>query len=263
MVKIIIVLVLLACGPAYAVPPGFNVQGRIIDAAGMNLSADNFKITFSIFDAPTGGSLLWNKTLYPVTVRGGNFQVTLEDPGAGGQNQFLKDVFGAESRYLEFQVLEGGAITAPEPPVIPRQQLVSVPFAVRAGRVERRIFPKGVIVMWSGQGSEAPDGWCLCDGRTCPAPDGSNVTTPDLSGRFILGAANASEVGATGGGDNPVIDPPGTWSSYLSGWSFHSYPGLTKSATKVRWQKFDVTGFQMGAQYFYPKYYRLAYIMKL
>jgi hypothetical protein len=39
-------------------------------------------------------------------------------------------------------------------------------------------FPRGIIVMWSGDISKIPDGWALCDGT---------LSTPDLRGRFIIG----------------------------------------------------------------------------
>ena len=47
--------------------------------------------------------------------------------------------------------------------------------------------PLGGIIMWSG--SKIPDGWALCDGKN---------GTPDLTDRFVLGAALA-DVGKTGG----------------------------------------------------------------
>ncbi len=40
-------------------------------------------------------------------------------------------------------------------------------------------FPKGIIVMWSGQLTSIPDGWALCDG---------SKDTPDLRGRFVMGS---------------------------------------------------------------------------
>lgn len=50
--------------------------------------------------------------------------------------------------------------------------------------------PSGIITMWSGASSAIPDGWLLCDG---------NNNTPDLRDRFIVGAGNNYNVGATGG----------------------------------------------------------------
>jgi microcystin-dependent protein len=41
--------------------------------------------------------------------------------------------------------------------------------------------PLGGIIMWSG--SDVPDGWAVCDGQKV-----GDIHTPDLSGRFIVGA---------------------------------------------------------------------------
>ena len=67
--------------------------------------------------------------------------------------------------------------------------------------------PFGAIMMWSGQISQIPTGWKLCDGNnnttiTIPAgsvpgqPAMTQITIPDLRERFIVGA----------GGDNPNVD---------------------------------------------------------
>ena len=61
------------------------------------------------------------------------------------------------------------------------------------------LLPRGVIVMWSGSIASIPPGWALCDGGTYTAPDGTQVTTPNLKDRFIVGAGNSYSVGATGG----------------------------------------------------------------
>jgi len=61
------------------------------------------------------------------------------------------------------------------------------------------LLPRGVIVMWSGSIASIPPGWALCDGGTYTAPDGTQVTTPNLRDRFIVGAGGSYSVGATGG----------------------------------------------------------------
>lgn len=48
--------------------------------------------------------------------------------------------------------------------------------------------PLGTIVMWSG--STIPSGWSVCDGTN---------GTPNLSGRFVIGANSVYTVGSTGG----------------------------------------------------------------
>jgi hypothetical protein len=50
--------------------------------------------------------------------------------------------------------------------------------------------PAGIIAMWSGTLATIPAGWALCDGTN---------GTPDLRDRFVVGAANGANPGATGG----------------------------------------------------------------
>lgn len=47
--------------------------------------------------------------------------------------------------------------------------------------------PSGLIIMWSG--SQVPSGWALCDGSN---------GTPDLRGRFVIGAGGTLTPGQTG-----------------------------------------------------------------
>lgn len=47
------------------------------------------------------------------------------------------------------------------------------------------VMPRGGIIMWSGKVSDIPQGWVLCDGTK---------GTPDLSGRFIIGADNGKSL---------------------------------------------------------------------
>lgn len=56
------------------------------------------------------------------------------------------------------------------------------------------LFPIGGIVMWSGTLAAIPTGWALCDGTTQ-----NSVATPDLRDRFVIGTANATNPGTTGG----------------------------------------------------------------
>lgn len=60
--------------------------------------------------------------------------------------------------------------------------------------IDANVFP-GIIVMWSGNIEDLPDGWVLCDGRN---------GTPDLRDRFILGA-DGTDIGDTGGSHTKTI----------------------------------------------------------
>lgn len=129
-----VLLCAVALAPARAVPPGFNIQGRLTDANGVNREG-NYSIKFTIYDATTGGTALWTRTYPALTVRNGNFQTVIGD--VGGQ-PMLSDVFASgDSRHLEIQVLSGPGVPSPETPLVPRQQLVSVPYALRAASVDK------------------------------------------------------------------------------------------------------------------------------
>lgn len=58
------------------------------------------------------------------------------------------------------------------------------------------VVQNGIIVMWSGAEDTIPDGWALCNGQN---------GTPDLSGRFIVGAGGNYEAGDTGGADEVTL----------------------------------------------------------
>jgi len=92
--------------------------------------------------------------------------------------------------------------------------------------------PVGGIILWSGD--TVPDGWALCSGATV-----SGVKTPDLRGRFILGAGQAPglsprAIGQTGGEERHLLglaempahthraDPPASWTTEGGGHN-HGY----------------------------------------
>lgn len=254
-------VLLIQAGPSAIFAGGFDVQGRLTDKNGVNRQGV-FSVKFTVFDAPEGGTALWSKTIRDINIRNGNFQVSLNGADDGG-----KDVSGIAKSgaiYLEVELLSGAGISSQDGPMRPRQRLSGVPYAVSAQAVEGESLLRGIIAMWSGQVENIPAGWCLCNGQPCKAADGNWVSTPDLTGRFILGAKEAVEVGAIGGGENPVIDPPGAYTSNIKAEIYwDTEPGLTNGASKVRWHYVDIPQFQPGAQTFYPKYFKLAFIMRL
>lgn len=209
-------LLLLGAPPAESVPSGFNVQGRLTDANGINRQG-SYAIEFAIFGASEGGTLLWKKTFdgrtvggktfAPINVRNGNFQINLGDPpNQDSPNQRLGAVFAAgDAQFLEITVRSGPGVSSPEPPLVPRQQLVSVPFAFKAQvaeQVAQSPLPPGTVLPY---GAEVPPaGFLECNGaavsRTTYAGlfaviderfgkgDGAaTFNLPDLRGNFIRG----------------------------------------------------------------------------
>lgn len=120
------------------------------------------------------------------------------------------------------------------------------------------IVPNGVILMWSGNSTDIPDGWALCDGAN---------GTPDLSGRFIIGESNKFPSHSVGGNATINFEHSHAYSgvteetnsiSRLSGnynvtiptnIHKHSYSGTTENSL----QKTSIL----------PPYYSLCYIMKI
>lgn len=71
----------------------------------------------------------------------------------------------------------------------------------------------GIVVMWSGSVASIPAGWSLCDGTN---------GTPDLRGRFIVGAGGDYAVAATGGAETVTLT--------AAQMPVHSHTGTTNSA---------------------------------
>lgn len=119
--------------------------------------------------------------------------------------------------------------------------------------------PEGGIIMWSGNVSDIPTGWVLCNGQN---------GTPNLSGRFVLGECG-SNTHKTGGSDSVTLKvnnlPPHT----------HELKVDAKGATGLKddhsfsrpWngnmETMKTESVGGGAPFnIMPPFYRLAYIMR-
>jgi hypothetical protein len=70
------------------------------------------------------------------------------------------------------------------------------------------VYKPGMIKPWYGSSLDIPTGWALCDGSN---------GTPDLRGRFILGAGGAYNLSATGGAESVTSSAEGS----------HNHGGVT------------------------------------
>jgi|GEM_PF-7013579 len=119
-IKILTVLLLLPA-IASAAPLLINYQGRLVDTAGNPLQGAQ-SILFSVYTAPTGGSLLWSET-QSVTPDNGIFSV-----GLGSVQTLPTSIFSSDALYLEVKI--GG-----DAPLAPRTRLLSVPYALSAANL--------------------------------------------------------------------------------------------------------------------------------
>jgi hypothetical protein len=124
-------VVLLA--PAQSVPALVNYQGRLANPDGSPLPTADYTLTFKVFDAATNGALVWGPQVFDgvaaqghgarIPVVQGYFNVMLGPVDTGGSA--LSDAFNGTSRYVEVTVSN-------RPPITPRQQILTTPFAFQA-----------------------------------------------------------------------------------------------------------------------------------
>jgi hypothetical protein len=106
---------------AGAVPLSVPYQGLLTYENGQPYNG-TVDVTAEIFDANTGGSLLWGPAEFTdVDVENGLLSLVLE----GGSPDLISAIDSNAPLWLSFEI--GGA------PMEPRQQILSVPYAIRAG----------------------------------------------------------------------------------------------------------------------------------
>ena len=165
-------LLLIHCLSEAQVPPLINYQGHL-QTASDSIQTDPVHITFSIYNTRTGGTPLWAE-LHAVGVQDGLFHVLL-----GSLVTFPDTLFSEANRFLGIRV-QG------EEEFLPRQQIVSVAYAIRAATAA------------SVEGTITPDAIRLTDGK---------------ASLDSLGALTASQVhtDSLNVGGKGVIDQDGNW----------------------------------------------------
>jgi hypothetical protein len=102
-----------------AAPTLLNYQGRLANPDGFPVPDGTYSIRFSLWDAATAGTEKWNQTIANVSVKNGTFAVLLNTNTTGLFDNNL---------WLETKIGTDAALT-------PRQQLVSVAYAMKANSV--------------------------------------------------------------------------------------------------------------------------------
>jgi microcystin-dependent protein len=164
-----------------SVPKLINYQGKLTNAEGLALQNGNYEVRFTLWDVASGGNLVWGENR-SITLIGGVFNVALGGAGAtgvpGAPVLDISYAFGSAQRYLQTTIVSGPTITQ-EQTLAPRQQMVSVPFAVEAqnafqaqqsvnsdnlaGQPPSFWLPPGMISAYGGSSDSV--GWLICDGR--------------------------------------------------------------------------------------------------
>ena len=110
---------------AQSAPKLLPFQGYLTDATGQINSDGARLIQFRVYDAPIAGSAVWAGEVHRTTVNGGLVNVIL------GSKTSLDSIDFDRTLYLEITVDADGdnAITASDPPLLPRQALLPSVFA--------------------------------------------------------------------------------------------------------------------------------------
>ena len=114
-------LVAFVATAAYGQSPMINYQGKVTDTAGVPLDG-TYSLHFKIYNQETGGTALWTETQPSVVVENGIFNVLL-----GNVNSIPSSLFNGDERWLGLKI-------GSDPEMTPRQQIVSVGYALRADK---------------------------------------------------------------------------------------------------------------------------------
>lgn len=127
-------LFLIIQATALAIPKLISYQGTLHDADGQPISS-TINITFSVYNAETGGEAIWSET-QNVSVSNGLFNVML-----GSVTPISSSVFQNDLLYLGIQV-------AADPEMAPRQRFTSGSFSYIAETVANKEVPVGTVIKW-------------------------------------------------------------------------------------------------------------------
>jgi hypothetical protein len=125
-------------------------------------------------------------------------------------------------------------------------------------------FPKGMIMIWTEGLNNIPEGWALCDG---------NNGTPNLTGKFLLGVNQTSDVSAfrtlkaTGGSTKISVNQLPSHSHNVGFMALGVQPGIAGGLVDSvgTWNpNSPIVSKSTGeGQDYYPPFVTVAYIMKL
>jgi len=171
------------------IPQSVNYQGILTGSNGEAVPDGQYRVQFSIYHSPVGGSPLWTELwdsaigTTSVQIKNGRFNVML-----GTHTPIPLDFFETHTQsYLGIKV-------GTDQEMQPRQPIGSAPYSFTAPTSGGGgdILPAGAMIMWYGSANAVPGGWVLCNGGA----------VPDMQGRFPVGVGSGYSVGDIGGSAN-------------------------------------------------------------
>jgi hypothetical protein len=211
--------VLVASILAQPSPALLPFQGRLTDANGQVVPDGAKVVQFKIYDAPVGGSAVWQGEVQKLSVNDGLVSTML------GTKSSLNAIDFDRVLYLEItaDANNDNAITMTDPPLLPRQVLLPSVFAKESANSRKLggfgwndllvggstnpatgqigddklsaglFLPVGGDIMWWGTLNQMPTNFELCDGGV-PTTPGALLqgNKPDLRDRFAKGATSTA-----------------------------------------------------------------------
>jgi hypothetical protein len=137
-----VTLMLGLAAAAQSVPSLINYQGRLTGQTGASLTAGTYTLQFRIWDSPTlaaTNDLIWGQQQNVTVQSNGVFNVLLGSPGGSpipGATPAVNNLayaFQSSNVFLGLTVAVSNGVSLASPAeILPRQQLLSVPFAFMA-----------------------------------------------------------------------------------------------------------------------------------
>ncbi len=189
-VSLQLLLVVCMVVTSYAAVPGLiSYQGRLTNAAGTPVPDGAYFVRFQIYDAPVGGTSLWNSNIQPVQTKEGVYTYIL-----GQDVAFPNGLFTGGNRWL-------GITVGVDPELSPRKQMIATSYAFVSQNADS--------VNWAGI-KNVPAGFADGIDDNSGGDITAVSTSGGLSGGAASGAANLSI--ANGGvtsahiGDGQIVD---------------------------------------------------------
>jgi hypothetical protein len=193
MLKVLVLLLglLATCAIAVAqsVPSLMNYQGQLTNATGQPFATGQYTLTFNVYNVPTGGTAVWGPQAITADVIDGYFNVVLSTDSTGGDS--ITTAFTAQPRYVSIRVDSGTEI-------LPRQQVLSAPYAIQANRADTAAATIGTGNVFPGTGNvgigtTTPDRQLSVAGAS--RFNGNVDVTGSLSATGTLSSTGAANIG--------------------------------------------------------------------
>jgi microcystin-dependent protein len=254
-ILIIITILVLTTTTFADIPKTLNYQGRLMNAAGQPVIDGQYSVTFRLYTAASGGTMVWE-----------------EAQSVGSTNGYFNAMF-AQPLWIGMQVGTAAEMT-------PRQQMGTSAYAMtvvdggistnkiensavttdkiadgaitQAKMANSSAVPSGSIMMWPTE--NVPTGWLVCEGQELNKNEysqlftaigirygesGDNFKLPDFRGYFVRGRDNkvgrdSDSSTRTDRGDGTTGDEVGTRQTDELKSHIHQFV-MNQDEPKVRW----------------------------